>query len=148
MTPSLPPVYTKGAATVALTGGAVRTLKLNLEDGQFDPGGGTSSYCQDGASASYRDTSAGWMLDLTLPDNGVVTPSAPSVMVFLVHPEGTNATGVEASDCSAALTSMDATRLSGTITSKGVSWTDIGSDAQPSPSGAPFEMTITFTATM
>ena len=145
--PSLPPQFTHGEASVKMTGGTVKTLTLTLEEGLFMPAGAAQADdCLGGTEMTYRDAAGGWMLDISLPDNGAASPSATRVDVFFLQPESTSAAGIESSDCQAVMTSVDAAMVSGTVTCAGVSWTDMGSGANPSPSGPPVDMTITFTA--
>jgi len=148
--PTLSSQYAHGEATVVLTRGVTKTLTLPLVRGQFMPvGAAADPTCMGGTDVSFQDggTNAAWMLEISLPDAGVATPSAPRVEVFLMHQAGMNATGIAVPRCTASLTSLDATLLSGTVSCAGVSWTEMTPGALASPSGSTFDMAITFTAT-
>ena len=147
-TPSVGAQYGHGSASVVFSDGAA-PLTLTLVQGLYQPADANPvSECFDsGTEAAYQDSAGAWMLNVALPANGVATASAPQAIVFLIQQTSSNGAAVESEACQPALRSVTAAAFSGTLTCKRVAWIGISPGGSSSTSSAPFDMTVTFSAT-
>jgi len=160
--------YRTGSATVTFSDGSA-PLKLTLQGGQYvpaDAGSATLDCFGAGSEAAYQDSAGVWMLSIEIPNDGPGTTSpstGPSTgtgagqaagagtgqaTVFLLRTDNARAgQAVQSDSCYSALKETGPKGFSGTVTCQRVVWMGEGPGGSGSTSSAPFDMTVTFTAT-
>jgi len=144
--------YRTGSATVTFSDGSA-PLKLTLQGGQYvgvDASPATLDCFGAGTEAAYQDSAGVWMLSIEMPNDGTASANAGAgpATVFLLRTDNARAgQAVQSDSCYSALKETGPKGFSGTVTCQRVVWMGEGPGGSGSTSSAPFDMTVTFTAT-